>query len=318
MTLTNMLALIISSTLVYSAPLIFTAIGGTFSERGGVVNVGLEGMMTIGAFAATVFNLTFAKDFGAATPWLGLLVGGVAGMIFSLLHAVATVTLRADHIISGTVINLMAPALGVFLIKVLYGKGQSDPISASFGYADVPVLDKIPFIGPIFFQNTSSTAWVAIIVAFIAWYVIFKMRYGLRLRSVGENPQAADTLGLNVYRLRYSGVVISGLFGGVGGAVVAESIALNFSATTIAGQGFMALAAMIFGRWNPIGAMLAALFFGASQSLAVVGAQLPGLKEIPSIYLQIAPYVVTIIVLVFFFGKTQAPKADGVNYIKAA
>lgn len=319
MSLTTMLALVISSTLVYSAPLIFTSIGGAFSERGGIVNVGLEGMMVIGAFSATVFNLTFASQFGAATPWLGLLVGGLSGLFFSLLHAVATVTLRADHIISGTVINLMAPALGVFLIKVMYGKGQSDPLDASFGYTSVPVLSDIPFIGPVFFAKTSAVAWLAIAVAFVAYYVIFKTKYGLRLRSVGENPQAADTLGLNVYALRYSGVLMSGLLGGIGGAVVAQSIALNFSATTIAGQGFMALAAMIFGRWNPIGAMLASLFFGASQSLAVVGAQLPGLNAIPSIYLQIAPYVVTIIVLAFFFGgKNQAPKADGVNYIKAA
>jgi len=274
MSLMAMLALIISSTLVYSAPLIFTSIGGTFSERAGVVNVGLEGIMGMGAFASVVFNLTFADTLGAATPWLGLLAGAIVGLLFSLLHAVATVTLRADHIISGTVINLMAPALGVFLIKVLYGKGQTAPIAQDFGYASVPGLSKIPLFGQLFFEKTSGPAWLAILVAIISWYIIFKTKFGLRLRSVGENPQAADTLGLNVARLRYSGVMISGLLGGVGGAVVAQSISLNYSASTIVGQGFMAMAAMIFGRWNPIGALFASLFFGLSQSLAVIGAQL--------------------------------------------
>lgn len=318
MSLMAMLSLVISSTLVYSTPLIFTSIGGTFSERGGVVNVGLEGIMGMGAFAAVVFNLTFASTLGSATPWFGLLAGAVVGLLFSLLHGVATITLRADHIISGTVINLMAPALGVFLIKVLYGKGQTVPISQDFGYTSIPVLSHIPILGDLFFAKTSGPAWLAIVVAVLSWYVIFKTKFGLRLRSVGENPQAVDTLGLNVARLRYSGVMLSGLLGGVGGAVVAQSISLNYSASTIVGQGFMAMAAMIFGRWNPIGALGASLFFGLSQSLAVVGAQLPGLKNVPSIWLQIAPYVLTIIVLVFFFGKTRAPKADGVNYIKAA
>ncbi|MDR3190525.1 MAG: ABC transporter permease [Lactobacillaceae bacterium] len=311
------LQLIISSTLVYSAPLIFTALGGTFSERSGIVNVGLEGIMVMGAFAGVIFNLTFADAFGAATPWLGLIAGAVMGLLFSLIHAISTVNLRADHIVSGTVLNLLAPALGVYLIKLIYGQGQTSMISQNFGYADIPVLDKIPFVGPILFEKTSYPAWWAIIIAFVAWWVIFKTRFGLRLRSVGENPQAADTLGLNVYRLRYAGVLISGVFGGIGGALFAQSIAGNFSATTIVGQGFMAMAAMIFGRWNPIGAMLAALFFGFSQSMAIVGAQLPVIQQVPSVYLQIAPYVLTIVVLVVFFAKSKAPAADGINYIKS-
>ncbi|TGE71127.1 ABC transporter permease [Weissella confusa] len=317
MSLETILQLVISSTLVYSAPLIFTALGGTFSERAGVVNVGLEGTMIMGAFAGVVFNLTFAGQFGGFTPWLGLLAGAVIGLIFSLLHAVATVTLRADHIVSGTVMNLMAPALGVYLIKLMYGKGQTSMIAENFGYWNVPVLSKIPVIGTIFFTKTSSTAWVAIIIAFVASWVLFKTRFGLRLRSVGENPQAADTLGLNVYALRYTGVLISGVLGGIGGALFAQSIAGNFSASTIVGQGFMSMAAMIFGRWNPVGAMAAALFFGFSQSMAIVGAQLPVLNQVPSVYLQVAPYVFTVLILVVFFAKSKAPAADGVNYIKS-
>lgn len=317
MSLETILQLVISSTLVYSAPLIFTALGGTFSERAGVVNVGLEGTMIMGAFAGVVFNLTFAGQFGGLTPWLGLLAGAVIGLIFSLLHAVATVTLRADHIVSGTVMNLMAPALGVYLIKLMYGKGQTSMIAENFGYWNVPVLSKIPVIGTIFFTKTSSTAWVAIIIAFVASWVLFKTRFGLRLRSVGENPQAADTLGLNVYALRYTGVLISGVLGGIGGALFAQSIAGNFSASTIVGQGFMSMAAMIFGRWNPVGAMAAALFFGFLQSMAIVGAQLPVLNQVPSVYLQVAPYVFTVLILVVFFAKSKAPAADGVNYIKS-
>ncbi|HBV57105.1 MAG TPA: sugar ABC transporter permease [Weissella confusa] len=246
-----------------------------------------------------------------------MLAGAVIGLIFSLLHAIATVTLRADHIVSGTVMNLMAPALGVYLIKLMYGKGQTSMIAENFGYWNVPVLSKIPVIGTIFFTKTSSTAWVAIIIAFVASWVLFKTRFGLRLRSVGENPQAADTLGLNVYALRYTGVLISGVLGGIGGALFAQSIAGNFSASTIVGQGFMSMAAMIFGRWNPVGAMAAALFFGFSQSMAIVGAQLPVLNQVPSVYLQVAPYVFTVLILVVFLAKSKAPAADGVNYIKS-
>ncbi|WP_373702220.1 ABC transporter permease [Weissella soli] len=317
MDLQTILQLVISSTLVYSAPLIFTALGGTFSERSGIVNVGLEGIMVMGAFGGTVFNLTFADTFGTATPWLGLLAGAAIGVVFSVLHAVATINLRADHIVSGTVLNLLAPAVGVYLIKVIYGKGQTDMISENFGNSAVPGLSKIPIIGPILFAKLSYPAVVAIIVAIVAWWLLYKTRFGLRLRSVGENPQAADTLGLDVYKLRYAGVLISGVLGGIGGALFAQSIAGNFSSSTIVGQGYMSMAAMIFGRWNPIGAMLAALFFGFSQSMAIVGGQLPGIKEIPSVYLQIAPYAITIIVLVLFFAKSKAPAADGVNYIKS-
>ena len=317
MNFVTVLALIVSSTLVYSAPLIFTALGGTFSENSGIVNVGLEGIMTMGAFTSIVFNLSFASTFGAATPWLGALLGGIVGIIFSLLHAVATINWRADHVISGTVLNLMAPPLAVFLVKAIYNKGQTENINQNFGYFSFPGLANIPVIGPIFFKNTSAPAWVAIVLSIFLYWVLYKTRFGLRLRSSGENPQAADTLGINVYKMRYAGVLISGFLGGIGGAVFAEAIAGNFSVSTIAGQGFMALAAMIFGRYNPIGAMLSSLFFGFAQSLSIIGDQIPGISSLPSVYLQIAPYVLTIIVLVVFVGKTVGPAADGQNYIKS-
>ena len=211
----------------------------------------------------------------------------------------------------------MAPPLAVFLVKAMYNKGQTDNIKVAFGKTSIPILSKIPVIGDIFFNNASIIGWVAILFSFFAWFIMFKTKFGLRLRSVGEHPQAADTLGINVYKMRYLGVMISGALAGIGGAIYAQSISVNFAVTTIVGPGFIALAAMIFGKWNPIGAMLASLFFGASQSLAVIGNQLPLLKGIPSIYLQIAPYVLTMVVLAAFFGQAVAPKADGVNYIKS-
>ncbi|SUO89765.1 ABC transporter permease [Streptococcus uberis] len=317
MSIVTILGLLVSSMLIYATPLIFTSIGGTFSERAGVVNVGLEGIMVMGAFSGIIFNLEFANAFGKATPWIAVLVGGIVGLLFSLLHALATINFRADHIVSGTVLNLLAPSLAVFLVKVFYGKGQTDNIQASFGKFDFPLLADIPVLGPIFFKNTTIVGYLAIAFSFLAWFIIYKTRFGLRLRSVGEHPQAADTLGINVYLMKYYGVMISGFLGGMGGAIYAQSISVNFAVTTILGPGFISLAAMIFGKWNPIGAMLSSLFFGLSQSLAVIGAQLPLLQKIPAVYLQIAPYLFTIIILAAFFGQSVAPKADGVNYIKS-
>lgn len=313
----TIVTLLVSQMLIYSAPLIFTSLGGVFSERAGIVNVGLEGIMVIGAFAGVVFNIEFASIFGKTTPLLAVLVGGVAGLLFAIIHAVATIHFRADHVVSGTVLNLLAPALSVFLVKVLYHKGQTDSIPESFGKFSFPVLEKIPIIGDVFFKNTSLMGYIAIAMAFLSWFILYKTKFGLRLRSVGEHPQAADTLGINVYLMRYAGVLIAGFLGGVGGAVSAQTVNINFSATTIVGSGFIALAAVIFGKWNPLGAMLASLFFGLSQSLAVIGAQLPGLSQVPTVYLQIAPYLITVVALAAFFGKAVAPKADGINYIKS-
>lgn len=313
----DMIASIVSQTLVYAAPLILTALGGVFSERSGVVNVGLEGIMVMGAFSAIVFNLEMAPQLGEATPWIAMLVGGLVGIVFSLLHAVATVNFRADHIISGTVMNLMAPSLAIFLVKVIYKKGQTDNVDQIFGYYSFPGLKDIPVVGKILFTDTSLPAYVAILLAILSWFIIFKTRFGLRLRSVGEHPQAADTLGINVYVLRYAGVLISGFLGGMGGALFAQSTSGRFAVTTIAGQGFISMAAMIFGKWNPIGAMLAAIFFGFAQNISIAGANLPVISSIPTVYLQAAPYFLTIVVLVLFLGKASGPKANGTNYIKS-
>lgn len=318
MNLMTILLTVVSTTLIYSAPLIFTAIGGAFSEHSGIVNVGLEGIMVIGAFSSIVFCLFMSKTLGAITPWLGLLVGGAVGLLFSLMHAVATINWRTDHIISGTVLNLMAPALGIYLTKLIFdGKGQTDFIAHPLASTSIPGLAKIPLIGPIFFKNTSIVAYLGIMVAIFSWWLLKYTRFGLRLRSVGEHPEAADSVGISVYFYRYCGVLISGFLGGIGGAIMAESITLNFSSTTIAGQGFMSLAAMIFGKWNPIGAMGAAIFFGFAQSLAIIGKYIPIIAKIPNYWFTIAPYLITIVVLVIFVGKSRAPAADGSTFIKS-
>ncbi|MEE6715406.1 ABC transporter permease [Schleiferilactobacillus harbinensis] len=318
MNIMTLLLTVVSTTLVYSAPMIFTSIGGTFSERSGIVNVGLEGIMVMGAFSSVVFNLFTAHIFHGATPWLGLLVGGLVGVLFSLMHAVATINWRTDHIISGTVLNLMAPALGVYLTKLIFaGKGQTDIIQQPLANVTMPGLSNIPVIGPIFFRNTSLVAYFGIFVAIFSWWVLKYTRFGLRLRSVGEHPEATDSVGISVYKYRYMGVMLSGLLGGIGGAIMAESITLNFSVSTIVGQGFMSLAAMIFGKWNPIGAMGAAIFFGFAQSLAIIGKYIPVIANVPNVWFTLAPYLITIIVLVAFIGKSQAPAADGSTFVKS-
>ncbi|QNP15682.1 ABC transporter permease [Bacillus pumilus] len=312
----QILEIIVPATLVYAAPLILTALGGVFSERSGVVNIGLEGLMVVGAFSSIIFNLFYADTFGALTPWLGLLVGMAIGGLFSLIHAVATITFRADQTVSGVAINMLALGATLFVVKLIYGKAQTDKITEPFYKGDIPLLSDIPIIGDIFFKDVYYTSILALALAVVAWFVLFKMPFGLRLRAVGEHPMAADTMGIKVYWMRYIGVFISGLFGGLGGAVYASTIALDFSHATITGQGFIALAALVFGKWHPFGAMGAALFFGFAQSLSIIGSLLPLFQDIPNVYMLIAPYVLTILALTGFIGRADAPKALGTPYLK--
>src|SRR5699024_7889105 len=312
----DVLNAIIPAALFFSAPLIFTALGGVFSERSGVVNIGLEGLMVMGAFVGIVFNLTFAETLGPWTPWLSMLVAMVVSGLFAIIHAIATVSLRADHVVSGIAINFLALGLGVFLTKQWYEKGQTDMISKPFYTKTIPLVSDIPVIGTIFFKGVYLTSYIAIILAFVAWYVLYKTPFGLRLRQDGVHPMAADTNADVVSGMGYIAVIISGMLGGLGGSVYAMAIALNVSATTIAGQGFMALAAVIFGKWHPLGAMGAALVFGFAQSLSVISSGVPILADVPQVYLSIAPYVLTVLALAGFIGRAEAPKALGDPYIK--
>jgi len=317
MDIINILQLLVTSSLMYSAPLIFTAIAGTFSERSGVVNIGLEGIMVMGAFASAIFNIEFYDSLGMMTPWVSMLIGGFFGMLFASIHAIATVNLRADHIVSGTALNLLAPGLAVVLIRILYGRAQTGPLARSFGITSFPLLKDIPVIGKIFFTGVTPLGYLGILTGIVSWFILFKTPFGLRLRAVGEHPVAAETVGINVYLYKYAGVLISGFLGGIGGAIQAQAIANEFGVLVISGQGFMAMAAMIFGKWNPVGATFAAIFFGFAQSLSRVGPYLPIIQNVPTIWLQILPYVLTIIVLVAFIGKSEAPKALGRPYIKS-
>lgn len=307
---------IIPVSIAYAAPLIFVAIGGVFSEKSGVINIGLEGLMVMGAFVGIVFNLTFADQLGGATIWFALLAAMVVSGLFSLLHAVASISFRADQTISGVAINMLGVAIALFAVKLIYDKGQTDYVSEQFIRFDIPFLEDIPFLGPMFFQDVYSTSILAISIAIIAWFVIYKTPFGLRLRAVGEHPMAADTMGVKVNRMRYIAVVLSGMLAGIGGAAYAQSISYEFSHSTINGQGFMALAAMIFGKWHPLGAMGAALFFGLAQSLKIVGGSIDFIDQVPTVYLDILPYVLTILALAGFIGKASAPKAIGKPYIK--
>lgn len=312
----DVLYFIIPITIASAAPLIFTAIGGVFSERSGVINIGLEGLMIMGAFIGILFNLFFADTFGAWTPWLALIVAMLVSALFATLHAIASISFRADQVVSGVAINMLGLAIALFSVKMIFGKGQTDFIQQKIPRFNVPFLEDIPIIGPMFFKLVYGSSIMAIAVAIIAWFVIYKTPFGLRLRSVGEHPMAADTMGIKVTKIRYIAVLISGGLAGIGGAVYSQTITNDFGHATINGQGFMALAAMIFGKWHPLGAMGAALFFGFAQALAISSSSIAFLADIPPVYFHIFPYVLTILALAGFLGKAKAPKALGKPYVK--
>ncbi|KGR91186.1 sugar ABC transporter permease [Ureibacillus massiliensis 4400831 = CIP 108448 = CCUG 49529] len=316
MSFMEVLYFIVPSAIFYAAPLILGAIGALFSERSGVVNIGVEGIMVIGAFVGIIFNLFTADMLGGFTPWASLLAAMIAGAIFSLFLAIPAVSFRADQTVTGVALNMLGIAIALFLVKIIFDKGQTDFITQRFPRFNIPFLEDIPVIGPMFFKSVYGTSILAIAVAIIAWFVIFKTPFGLRLRSVGEHPMAADTMGINVTKMRYIGVMISGALAGIGGAIYAQTITNDFGHATISGQGFMAIAALIFGKWHPIGAMGAALFFGLAQALSIAGSSIPVVQDIPSVYLLILPYVLTILALAGFIGKAVAPKASGIPYIK--
>ena len=301
------LIMLIAITLTYATPFIFGGLGGVVSERSGVTNIGIEGMMTVGAFFGV------AGSYLTGNPWIGFLCAGVAGGIVALLHAVASITFAADQTVSGVAINLLAPGLALFFCRRLFNGAAMSEI--------VPTLPKIfgarGLAGtPISSLNVEITVILALIATVVVWFVLYKTKWGLRVRAVGEHPAAADTLGINVYKTRYACVIISGILSGFGGASVTLAIVSQFTQTSIAGQGFIALAAVIFGKWKPFGTYGACMLFGFTQALVVMlgGGNFP----VPSQILSMLPYVITILTLVLFVGSSVAPKADGVPYIKGS
>jgi ABC-type uncharacterized transport system permease subunit len=304
----------------FSIPLLIVALGGMFSERSGVVNIALEGIMVMGAFASIFFiNKTQDVISGQGQLILAILIAAGTGLVFSFFHAYAAVSLRSDQTISGTALNMFAPAFAIYMARTLQSNGvQQIQFTNTFFIQKVPVLGDIPILGPLLFRNCYITTYVGLIILAVAAFVLYKTRFGLRLRACGEHPQAADSVGISVYKIRYAGVLISGALAGLGGLVFVVPTSTNFNAT-VAGYGFLALAVLIFGQWKPLRILLSALFFGLMKTIAAAYSGIPGLQSLPissDIYKMI-PYIATLIVLAFTSSKSQAPRASGVPYDKS-
>ncbi|CAN5855007.1 ABC transporter permease [soil metagenome] len=286
---------LIWSTIRLTTPLILAALGGMFSERSGVINIALEGMMLAGAFTAA------AVTYAVGSPFVGLLAGMGAGMVIAALHAIACIRYRADQVVTGTAINILMIGVPGFLSGALFLSSGSTP--------QIPKEQLIP--------------WTPIVIAFalvpITWYVLYKTPFGLRLRSVGENPEAADAAGLPVARMRYAGVLLSGILAGIGGAYLSIGQSSLFTRNMTSGRGFIALAALIFGKWRPVQTMLACLLFGLTEAVTIQMqgvVKLPSGEDIPVQFIHMVPYLLTIIVLAGFIGSSRPPKALGIPYQK--
>lgn len=279
------------ATLRAATPLVITALGGLLSERAGVVNIALEGMMLIGAFAAVVVS------YYTGNPWLGLIGSMAAGGAFAFIHALVSIKYKADQTVSGTAINILASGLTIFLLNVLFNVSGTSPQVA-----------KLPTWGPF-----NPLVYLSLILVVVVHLFIYYTPAGLRLRAIGEHPSAADTVGINVIKLRYIYVVISGMLAGISGASLSLGDLNVFVKEMTAGRGFIALAAVIFGKWTPLGALGAALLFGFADAMQM---RLQGIG-IPSQFIQMIPYIFTMIALAGFVGKSTAPAASGKPYDKS-
>ncbi|HTK82038.1 MAG TPA: ABC transporter permease [Bacteroidota bacterium] len=284
-----------------SIPYILPALGGTFSERSGVVNIALEGMLLVGGFA------TAAGTYFTDNPFIGILCGIAAGMVLSVIHGLASVTFKVDQIITGIALNLLAVGGTKFTSQWIFHSSSNSPRIAGVERMDIPFLNEYPLINLLLKPFVLLT--IVLIVA--ANFVLFKTRFGLRLRAVGEHPEAADSLGISVARMRFSGVLISGLCSGLGGAWLALD-QHSFTDGMSAGRGFIALAAIIVGKWKPLAATVACIVFGFAEALAL---QLQS-GNIPTQFIQMIPYVLTMIALAGFIGRSSPPASDGIPYEK--
>lgn len=298
------------ATIRLSTPLTLAAIGATICERSGIVNIAMEGIMIIGAFFSTAVALA------TGNPWLGLVAGVVAGGIFSLIHAVATVSLHLDHVVSGAVLNILAFGIVRFLMVLFYGHpGTTDAIPKGlFEYQwAIPGLSKIPVLGPVFFNQT-PIVYFSFILVFAFFFFLKRTKLGLHIRAAGEHPMALETIGVSVYKMRYIGVLISGFTSGLAGAYLAIENNVSFTEGMSNGKGFIALAAMISGAWNPIGAFLASLFFGFADALQV-RFQVLKLLPVPEELFIIFPYIACVAAIAGLVRKSRPPKADGLDFI---
>ncbi|NLL72493.1 MAG: ABC transporter permease [Clostridiales bacterium] len=312
---------LVQNTLPVAVALLLVALGGMFSERSGVINIALEGIMLCGAFAGCLFVHFIEKNSLPAQLIfvLGMLVAAVAGLIFSLLLSWAAIHMKADQTIVGTALNMLVPATVLLFSKMFF---MSDGVTTNtrFYIREVKGLGDIPVIGKLFFQNTYLSLYIGVVILIIATIVFYKTRFGLRLRACGEHPQAADSVGVNVYTMRYAGVSISGVLGGLGGFFYAVGVMdgnVN-GHTGVAGFGFLALAVLIFGQWKPIQILFASLFFAFLRTLAYSTTLIPFLKalNLNQDYYKMLPYVATMVVLAFTSKRSRAPKAEGIPYDK--
>jgi simple sugar transport system permease protein len=286
---------LVFSTIRTATPLLLAALGGLYSERAGVINIALEGLMLAGAFTAA------AVTHYAGSPWIGLLAGIGAGMLVAAIHAVACIRFNADQVVSGTAINILMTGVPAMLSGALFLSSGSTP--------QIPKDDLIPWTPVV----------LALLLVAVTWYVLYRTPYGLRLRAVGENPEAADAAGVGVTRVRYSAVLLSGALAAIGGAYLSIGQSSLFTRNMTSGRGFIALAALIFGKWRPVQTMLACLLFGFTEAVSIQMQgvfKLPSGEDIPIQFIQIVPYVLTIIVLAGFIGHSRAPRALGVPYQK--
>lgn len=294
------LALLFSA-LRSATPLIFAALGGMFSERAGVINIALEGLMLAGAFTAAVVT------FQSGNPYFGLLSGMAAGAVLAAVYAISTIKFEADQVVAGTAINFLMLGLPALVSSAIYDSAGS-----------TPQIDKTSLI-PNFANSISLATIIAFSIVPLCWYVMYKTPFGLRLRAVGENPAAADSAGVNVIRLRYTAVIISGILAAAGGAYLSIGQSSLFTRGMSAGRGFIALAALILAKWKPVPVLFACLFFGLMEALTIQiqgVIKLPSGEDIPVQFIQIIPYVLTIIVLAGFIGLSRAPKSLGIPYKK--
>jgi len=311
----------LDATLRVSAPLILAAMAGLFSERSGIVDISLEGKMLAGAFIAGSVAAT------TGSVWLALLAAIAASVALGLVHGFACITHRGNQVVSGLAINILASGLTVVLGIAWFARGGQTPSlarDARFLPIELPFADAasaIPVVGR-FYADVVSGHNVLVYIAFLSvaltWWVVYRTRFGLRLRAVGENPLAVDTAGLSVSGLRYASVALCGALCGVAGAYLSTAQNASFVREMTAGQGYIALAALIFGKWRPLPAMLACLMFGFLDAIAIrlQGVVLPGIGEVPVQAIQALPYVLTVVLLAGFIGKAVAPKAVGVPFVK--
>lgn len=305
---------LMNETLLVGIPLMLVAMGGLYSERSGIVNIALEGIMIFGAFVA--FTFAHVVNIYTLNPQLVLvillIVGGLAGVLLSLLHAFSSINMRANQVISGTALNLFAPAFSVVMMKFLVGKEEVE--TALPIIRRLPILSDIPVIGRIFFTDFLLTIYIGLLIFAVATFVLYKTRFGLRLRACGENPQAADAAGINVYRMRYAGVMISGLLAGIGGVSLIIFITSLFKGNA-SGYGFLALAVLISGQWNPFKVISFSLLFAFLSRLAYATSSFPLLQQLGNaeVY-RMLPYFATLVVLAFMSKNSRAPKAAGEPY----